>query len=269
MKIACLTPTYGRPRLVANAVACFEAQDHRAADRRLLILDDAAQISGEGPTWRIWSTAGRYGSLPEKYAALMGLLAAWWPEWEAVAIQDDDDIYGPQWLSSHAEALRSAAWSQPSRIWSLFGWDGQGLPALEPTAGRFWASAAVRRDLLERVGGFIQTPRADFDQRNLWAWKDAGGDPGRPDRDQPPQYVYGWGRSNHCSGLMGSSDWYQRHPMMDRSEGGEVFPAFDLLTRILHARLWGKPAEAISEAGSGTVCPSDSWSQGKSEAEHS
>jgi glycosyltransferase involved in cell wall biosynthesis len=48
MGISCLMPTYGRPTLVQNAIACFLAQDYPAGKRRLLILDDAGQIAPQG-----------------------------------------------------------------------------------------------------------------------------------------------------------------------------------------------------------------------------
>lgn len=266
MKLACLMPTYGRPRLVSNAIACFLAQDHPAADRRLLILDDAGQIEPqEGDGWRVWSTSERYPTLTAKYTALLALLADWWPAWEAIALQDDDDIYGPQWLSSHARALASplwrhgtsidpatgqtihwddwsepVAWSYPYQVYSLYGVDtsrGQ-RPIVEPTAGRFWATAAVRRGLLDRTGGFLQTPLCTFDQQHLALWQREGGEPGRPDAGGQPQFVYGWGRSYHCSGRMDRADWYDAHPLIDRGPVERLVPAMDAQTRLLYRLLW-------------------------------
>jgi len=65
----CLCPTYGRPRMVQNAVACFLAQDYPVDRRRLLILDDAGQIPAQkGDGWEVFSMSERFESLPAKYA---------------------------------------------------------------------------------------------------------------------------------------------------------------------------------------------------------
>lgn len=221
MNIACLMPTYGRRRLVSSAVACFLAQDHPAENRRLLILDDLGDLRGEGPNWVIVSASNRYPTLTAKYRTMAKVLAVRWPEWEAIALMDDDDIYGPHWLSSHAAALAGRGWSYPARVWSLYGTKPGDRPALEDSGGRFWASAAIRRDLFSTSGGFQEIARVTFDQEHLARWRQWGGTPGRPDAACPPQYVYGWGRSNHVSGLMGRADWYERHLPMEPRAGGQ------------------------------------------------
>jgi len=220
MNIACLMPTYGRRHLVENAVACFLAQDHPAENRRLLILDDLGDLRGEGLGWRIWS-ANRYPTLTAKYRTMAAILAERWPAWEAIALMDDDDVYGPHWLSSHAEALAGRGWSYPARVWSLYGTAPGDRPALEDSGGRFWASAAIRRDLFQTSGGFQEIARMTFDQEHLARWRSFGGEPGRPDATCTPQYVYGWGRSNHVSSRMGRPDWYERHLPMDPRVRGQ------------------------------------------------
>lgn len=259
LNIACLTATYGRPTLVANTIACFLAQTHPAVNRRLLILDDAGQIRPQvGCGWRIWSSFSKYLTLPAKYATMLGLLYDWWPEWDAVAIWDDDDIFGPDALSSHNLALtarkqeswvdagthcdewKTAYWSHPLQVWSLYGTDraNGARPIKEPSGGRFWSASAVRGTLLERMGGFIQTDRVDHDQQHLWAWQRHGGEPGRPDYFVAPQYVYGWGRANHCSGRGGEADWYTGQTKMESHLVETVTPAMDEETRRIYGQLW-------------------------------
>ena len=263
MKFLCLMPTYGRPRMVENAIAMFEAQDYATEDRKLFILDDAGQLPAGGRNgWSVISTAERFPSLMAKYQAMMA--AEGWPDhfaWDAVALMDDDDIYGPQWLSSHAAALgdgrfwnppapaphwMNAAgwirnrWSHPRQVWSLHRPPAKSPtePGLEPSGGRFWASAAVRADLLQETGGFHDITRATFDQEHMALWKSAGGEPGRPDDFATPQYVYGWGRSNHVSGKMGSADWYERHSLQAKVSSIDLIcPQFDAQSREIFGRL--------------------------------
>ena len=87
MFITALCPTYRRPKLLANAIAQFQAQDH--PDKEMIILDDAQQILEQsGENWRLYSAAARYPSLPEKYAAMIALAD---PRTEAFVIWEDDD----------------------------------------------------------------------------------------------------------------------------------------------------------------------------------
>ena len=107
MNLCCLMPTYGRPSLVQNAIACFLAQDYPAKRRRLLILDDAGQIAPqEGDGWSLCSTPIRMPTLIAKYAALEAVDAGWA---DAFVIWDDDDIYLPWHLSAHAIVLQELA----------------------------------------------------------------------------------------------------------------------------------------------------------------
>jgi hypothetical protein len=137
MKIAALMPTYGRPQLVANALACFLAQDYSMEKRRLLILDDAGQIAPQsGADWQVWSTAKKLPSLPAKYKFLVDRANEWGAD--AYCIWDDDDIYLPWHLSSHVRALATAGWSHPKKVWSLY----TGSLELESGIGRFHGALA-------------------------------------------------------------------------------------------------------------------------------
>jgi hypothetical protein len=218
MKIAALMPTYGRPRLVANALACFRAQDYPAKNRRLLILDDAGQITPQADVdWEVWSTAEKLPSLPAKYAFLVQRANEW--SADAYCVWDDDDIYLPWHLSSHAGVLAVAGWSHPSQVWSLY----TGSLALESAVGRFHGALAVRYDFAERVGYWGSSTRCDYDQQIMGRLSHLS-PPGRPDSHNPPSYIYRWGstRADHCSGRCCGSDdqtWYTDTPI---TEPGQI-----------------------------------------------
>lgn len=275
MRLLVLCPTYGRPRLLANAIACFEAQTY--PDRRMLILDDAGQIAPQRePGWELFSTAERFSSLPLKYDWLLYQARG---DWDAAVVWDDDDIYLPWHLSSVAAALWQGesvaidpdldprakhrdrwgeydyngalarrnvthAWSHPRRVWSLY----TGTLQQEDAAGRFHGSLAVGRTLLEQLGGWLgvmppgQDRRADFDQRMIAACQREAGDPGRPDDNAPPSYVFRWGSTAapHCQGLMRTPDdetWYSRYEMADVDPIETLTPKFDEETRRIYERL--------------------------------
>lgn len=147
--LSCLCPTFRRPRLLENAIACFLAQDYPANRRELIILDDAGQFpASHGPNWRLISLPSRFRSLAEKYNALAGL-----SQGEYLVVWEDDDIYLPWHLSAHATALQRGEYSKPSRIWSH---TGDGLNE-EQAAGRFHGSIAFSRRVFVQVGGWPLT----------------------------------------------------------------------------------------------------------------
>src|SRR5215213_9160857 len=95
--LLCVCPTYGRPRLVANSLACFLAQDYPPELCHLLILDDAQQYTPQsGRNWEVVSSPERFPSLPDKYQWMFSA-AGVMPfnklarRWDAVVIWDDDD----------------------------------------------------------------------------------------------------------------------------------------------------------------------------------
>lgn len=264
MKICALIATYGRPTLLANGLACFEAQSH--PDRACIIVDDSGTMGDKrffrfadsgrfARSWRFYYNPNRFPTLTKKYNWMLAEALRQWPETKAVVIQDDDDVYGPEWLSSHAAALEGHEWSHPRQVYSLHHPPAvNGVPGLESSTGRFWASAAVRVSLLQRLGGFIETARPTFDQENLAAWQREGGDPGRPDDFERPQYVYGWGRSNHVSGQMGHADWYERQrPMESVAAPVKITPEMDEQTKIIYRELWGveNPSPPAPQAETG------------------
>lgn len=102
--------TYNRPDLLGEVIESFQRQTYPPSHRELIILDDSGQYGHlRGENWQIVSFPRRYASLGEKRNACM-LLSS--PEFTHLVVCDDDDIYLPHWLSSHAQCFqRGARWS--------------------------------------------------------------------------------------------------------------------------------------------------------------
>jgi hypothetical protein len=236
MKIAALMPTYGRPRLVANASACFLAQDYPAEERRLLILDDAGQIAPQsGADWQVWSTATKFPSLPAKYKFLVDQANQWGAD--AYCVWDDDDIYLPWHLSSHVRGLMTADWSHPKEVWSLY----TGSLALESASGRFHGALAVHRDFAKQVGYWGNSTRCDYDQQVMGRLSRLSF-PGRPDQNMRPSYVYRWGstHADHCSArCSGPNDetWYTETPITEIGRTESLSPQMDGETAAIYQQL--------------------------------
>lgn len=255
MNILCLCPTYGRPRLVANALACFLAQDYPAEKRKLLILDDAGQIDGQGGDgWLVNSTSNRFISLPGKYNAMLASENRagwmWYDRWDAVAVWDDDDIYLPWHLSAAAMALQNGEpAAKPSAIWSLY---QTPTPFREDATGRFHGSLVIDSTRLRALGGWIDTRRADFDQQMIHA-TGPHAEMLAVSPDQSPSYVYRWGSTgaHHCSAWMKSpdnEDWYDRTPITEPGRIEKLVPRFDEETKRIYAH-FGIPVDAPQTVG--------------------
>ena len=202
--VSCLCPTFRRPKLLENSIACFLAQDYPADRRELIILDDAGELKNEsGEGWQIISIPRRFRSLPEKFNALAGLSHG-----EILVVWEDDDIYLPHHISSHVTAMEGCLWSKPSKVLS----DYTGQIQEEDATGRFHASLAFTRQAFDQVGGWPLTLRGDFDQQ-LISKLNAVGIPGDPCSVAGPGYVFRWGSTGayHGQAMMRGPDdenWY-------------------------------------------------------------
>ena len=230
--VSCLCPTYLRPRLLENAIACFLEQDY--PNKELVILDDAGQIASQsGPDWELVSISRRFRSLPEKFNALVGLARG-----SILVVWEDDDAYLPWHLSAHVETLKSHFTSKPSRVLSTY----TGRPEVEQAAGRFHASIAFWRDALKSIGGWPVTSSADFDQQLIAKMAKLGA-VGDPSSIRDPSYVFRWGSTMAYHGqamMSGPQDttWYDKIPGgQDMRRVTGLMPCFDLETLALMEQL--------------------------------
>lgn len=204
--VSCLCPTYRRPKLLENSIACFLAQDYPANRRELIVLDDAGELQNQTcDGWQIISIPRRFRSLPEKFNALAGLARG-----EILVVWEDDDIYLPHHISSHVTAMEGQLWSKPSKVLS----DYTGQIQEEDATGRFHASLAFTREIFDRITGWPLTKRGDFDQQ-LIARLHAVEPPADPCQFDSPSYIFRWGSTGawHGQALMRGpedEDWYER-----------------------------------------------------------
>lgn len=221
--VSCLCPTYRRPKLLENSIACFLAQNYPSDRRELIVLDDAGELQNQtGEGWQILSIPRRFRSLPEKFNALAGLARG-----EILVVWEDDDIYLPHHISSHVTAIADHMWSKPSKILS----DYTGEVKEEEATGRFHASIAMTRRAHDMCGGWPLTRRGDFDQQ-LIARLNSIGEPGDPCIIDRPGYVFRWGSTGayHGQAMMEGPDdeaWYGRVPSRDSTEHQPFSPEFD------------------------------------------
>ena len=230
--ISCLCPTWRRPDLLANAIACFEAQDYPADRCELIILDDAGQLREvsceflpyDDRRWEIVSVFRRFNSLPEKYNALAGMAKG-----DVLAVWEDDDIYLPHHLSLIAEKIKGRGWTKPNCVRSLY----TGHSEIEAADGRFHASIALTREMFVRAGGWPITTDLVFDQQ-MFARLAVLGD-GIYDTNDP-SYVFRWGSTGSYHGQGLGDDWWKKAANQGDMRGGPIIvePKFDEETESVY-----------------------------------
>ena len=221
-------------------MACFLEQDYPAARRILLVCDDSGEIRENPPTESrdiaIWSRSERFGSITEKYNAML----EWGNEFEPdiICVWEDDDIYMPWHISSIVRVCPIMGWVKPQEVFSLY----TGTLMREPAAGRFHASLGVSSFLLDNVGGWPNTRRADFDQKLMSNLNEAG-QCVVPDYREvgAPSYVFRWGstQSPHGQTFMkspGCVNWWEEAGRRIPSEGSDIVvePKMDDETRAIY-----------------------------------
>jgi hypothetical protein len=240
MRFLCLCPIYNHPkRLIENAMACFINQEYKNAT--LLLGDDGPGYSefrkyynssnNQDQDIHLTRFSKRLGSIGEKCQEMYKAAVDIGIQFDAIALWDDDDIYLAHHLSGLAEVLESCPgikWAKSQFVGSTYG----GSLHLEPAAGRFWASIGMKRDMFEKIGGFVQTRSADFDQQMLAKLNAKAGEP----VDSKVTYIYRWEdtQANHCSGAMKNpkdESWWDKVPVV--AAAGTLVPKFDEITKAL------------------------------------
>lgn len=250
--VTCLCPTFHRPKLLANALACFLAQDYPADRCELIIVDDGNDFDHDShwennhQRWQIYSAQRRYESLPKKFNEAAEYCH---PDTQIYVVWEDDDIYLPHHISTHVAALQSyeffphSGFSKPSTVLSTY----PGHVVTEGAAGRFHASIAFTRGLYEHCSGWPHTKRADFDQRFLSRLStEVRGEICDPCLIAPPSYCFRYGSTQayhgqHFMRSPGDETWYDRVPHQPGKRDLRLEPKFDVETLAVYASRSVKP----------------------------
>ena len=234
--VTCLCPTFRRPsRLLANSIACFNAQTYPAERRRLLILDDSGELPPQfGANWSIVSLANRIESLPAKYNTMVDMVTGS----DVIVVWEDDDAMLPLAIEHHVKALKDHLWSHPSFVYSTY--RSPGKPKKESARGRFHSSLAMQSG----IAHWMETDQAKFDQMLLAKLRSKHGPPGDPCDFGDPTYVFRWGSTESYHGEAYAKtgedeEWYARAGRETKpvKRDGPIVPKFDEETLAIYATL--------------------------------
>jgi len=249
MKLVAICPTYRRQHLILNVLAMWEAQDY-VGQRHLLILDDGREFvdlsasARTGPDWSIAVAHQRYPSLGEKFATLVDLAIS---EHGAthIVLFEDDDVYGPQYLSAHSAALNHSHLSMPLTVLAN-DHAGRGKWHLTHAVGRHHGAWAFSVRAYRESGGYERNNNHGFDThlgnrlRSRYTAADtfpgvSESEPGRC------HYLYRWFTAGQKNGSAYSEGMYasQTQPAVPWPADRPIVPEFDAETTGYYSSLWG------------------------------
>lgn len=144
--VSCFCLTYGRPRLLEEAIHSFLLQDY-AGPKEMIVLNDYADqvLELDHPQVQVINLPQRFRTLGEKMNAAVALASH-----DVLFTWDDDDIYLPHRLSFSVAALDPGKGFFNARagwIWSHGALSG-------PTRNRFHAASCWSRELFDAIGGY-------------------------------------------------------------------------------------------------------------------
>lgn len=227
MKVVCVCPTYKRPELLANAVACYEAQTY--ANRELLILDDAGQIAECcGDKWSLQSIPNRFPTLMQKFNALISSAKS-----EIIVPWEDDDIYLPDHLQIIVNAIteHDAEFITPARVFSNYG----GKWRDEKADGRFHGSWAYAKNLWNFVGRYLDVGLIFDQDLRARMMKEVA-----EVKTTKNTYVYRWGNPTYhgsSHGMDGFAELYRSLEALPAPPVAAFKPRFDDYTTGVLGRL--------------------------------
>lgn len=144
--VSCFCLTYGRPRVLEEAIYSFLAQDY-AGTKELIVLNDYADqvLTFDHPEVRVVNLPRRFRTLGEKLNAAVALASH-----DLLFVWDDDDIYLPHRLSfSVANFAPAKGFFKVGTAWVL---NDQQLSG--PVGNLFHAASCWSRSLFDAVGGY-------------------------------------------------------------------------------------------------------------------
>lgn len=138
--VSCLCPTYGRHRVLQEAMTCFLDQDYPS--KELIILNQhPSLVSCPYKEVRVYNEP-QHQTLGECYARLLELAEGKWVRpWE------DDDLYLPWDLSQGAEHIGEAPAWKP-----IFSWMSEGNYKYSLVSNCLEASMMIRTDTARKYG---------------------------------------------------------------------------------------------------------------------
>jgi hypothetical protein len=148
--VSCICLTYGRPKLLEEAIHSFLLQDYDGP-KELIVLNDYEKqtLVFDHPQVRLINLPKRFQSLGEKHNAAVALCS-----YDLIFVWDDDNIYLPHHISFSVKKFDEAkGFFKPDRIWF---WSNNKI-AGTAAGDNFHSGSCWSRELFDKVGGYDWT----------------------------------------------------------------------------------------------------------------
>lgn len=225
--VSCFCLTYGRPRLLEEAIHSFLRQDY-AGPKEMIVLNDYADqiLELDHPEVQVINVPRRFRTVGEKMNAAAALASH-----DLLFVWDDDDVYLPHRLSFSVANFNPAKGFFKARE----GWFLNGGELSGPLTNLFHAGSCWSRSLFDALGGY---PAAGSGYDLLYERQLERRFPGSTAahlvKPEEIYYIYRWGTgSYHMSGFSQAIDgpnvghdqvaaWVKREAQNDEIPLGRV-----------------------------------------------
>lgn len=233
--VMAICPTYNRPGCIANVLAMWGQQTY--GNCNLLIYDDANQYVPQADESHIViSVENRHPTLGAKFATAieLGIQRARHLGVDlkslCFAMFEDDDVYFPHYIESHARTLARESWSSPRRLLAN---DGVGKGRWHTTDGqrRHHGAWAFSLNAYVLAGGYSSEDSWGFDLKFGARLAGAVGEPVATDAaGKGPICLYRWMTASKNGSGMGEAAMMSSQPNYEGPKIRVPDPEFDAET---------------------------------------
>jgi len=248
MFITAIGPTYRRPALAANMLYLWEQQTHPKDQCHLMICDDGDTYEEQsGENWTLLSPP----ELEYGYLGNMQYIIDNAPkETEGFVFFHDDDLYWPNYVSNHSDALEQGDFSKPTFCLVHYGTN------LQAERRTFWDTLGFTPDLLKRIGGLEMMKIPPFDWIHLARFEEKSKKTMEPWHTfDKSQFCYGWSATGYPHGstfIANNDDTEYNRKFRDASPHnkleGRLIAKQDYRTSVIYGLMQSLPSN-ITEPG--------------------
>lgn len=181
-KVSCLCPTYGRARVLEEAIHSFLTQDY-CGPKELIILNDLAdqELLFDHPEVRIVNTKNRIIPLGTKFNETAKLATG-----DLLCVWEDDDIYLPHRISYTVDHLKNGLFHTHRAYYE------HSFQKIIRSANLFHSNLAIHPDIFWSVGGYSASDWCGIDTLIFETLKQKYGNFSQEIADKDLFYIYRW-----------------------------------------------------------------------------
>ena len=206
-KVSCYCPTYGRPKLLEEAIYSFLQQDY-AGEKELVILNDYANhtLEYDHPEVKVYNISTHLTPLGKKFNETVKLTTG-----DIIFPWEDDDIYLPHKISYTVDAMLS---SNSPIYHTEYAYYEHEYQKLIVTKNLYHVNLAMYRSIFDSTNGYYDTIDNTVDMDSMDRWFKQFNYTSQPISPSDIFYIYRWSTTNSYHG-----SWWDSESMSDKTIG--------------------------------------------------